>query len=694
MFRTVLAALTTTLLLAAPGHAALGPTTLLSASLASATSGGNDIPLGLDSPYEREAVTPDGRYVAFVDVSTNLTATADANMTYDVFRRDLQTGATQLVSVNSGGTAAAGGDSEAPSISDDGRYVVFQSDATDLVAGFDNNNGSGNDVYVRDMQANATSLVSRSTTTAHSGGNGASLGATISGNGRVVLWAGRSSNTETNDIVSGGALSGFQIFARDLQAGTTSFVTVDPSGTALANHTPNSFYAITPDGRYVAFQSEGTNLVSGLSDPDSAADIVYRRDLQTATTVLASPSSAGPTVIANSSNGFAPLAISDDGRYIAFEGEGTNLVAGYTDPSGGPGTNHIYFRDVTAGTTALLDGPSATQAGNDNSYRVHMSSDGRYVMFNSAASDLVAGDTNGHRDLFRWDRTTGNRVPVDVGPTGTTPPTGGVTGVDFNGGVLSADGTRAAFASDDTDLPAGHTGSGSQVYLRDLAAGTTQLISSTSGSATTNANATSTNVWMSAQATRITWTSAATDLIGSFGDLNGGAADFYARGTGIAPPATGGTGPGTGGGDTSGGGGSGSDGSGGGSGPGGGSPGGAGGQASGGSPGGAGGQASGGAPVAPGGGVVAKGITRRGSAKRDRLIGTAFADKLYGLGGNDKIVGRGGPDLLSGGPGSDTIDAADGVRDTVDCGPGHDRARVDKKDKLIGCEKVTIRKLR
>src|SRR4051794_21544968 len=315
----LLTAAAVVLLSAAPATAnVLDPISLLSGS--SATAGGNDYTFGVGSADVSEAITPDGRYVAFSTLASNLpTAIADANSSDDVVWEDLQTGQIKLVSVNATGAGAANGDSVRPSISDDGRYVAFDSTATNLVTGFtDGNSSGGRDVYLRDIQSSTTSLLSRPPGSAPTGGNGRSLYPLMSGNGHGVVWWGKSSNTETPDIHAGGALPVFHILVRDLTAATTQFVDVNAGATDVANG-DGGYYAITTDARYVAFVSEGSNLVAGFSNPDSGVDSVYRRDLQNATTVLASPSSAGPAVGASgTSDGYVP-AISDDGRFIAFQ---------------------------------------------------------------------------------------------------------------------------------------------------------------------------------------------------------------------------------------------------------------------------------------------------------------------------------------------------------------------------------------
>jgi len=704
MFRTTVAAaaLAAALTTSAPALAAgLGPTTLLSAVAGSTTSGGDDRPIALGSPNDHEAITPDGRYMAFTSLASNLVAGSDTNLSYDVFWHDFQTGETKLVSVDSGGSAAAAGTSDSPTISDDGRYVTFASKATNVVAGFTDGNGfNGYDVYLRDMQgAGTTTLLSRTTASAVAGGNGSSYTPLISANGHVVVWSTRATDMESPSIVGGAAMGSARIVSRDLAAATTTFVTVDPAGTTVGDVGFDGYFAITPDARYVAFQADDYNLVSGFTSPGSGADFVFRRDLQTQTTVLVSHLPGQPTQGANSSSGFAPLSISDDGRFISYESDSTDLLGGGYDSHGG---SQVLRWDATTGVNTLVSGTTATNGGNGNSNNPHMTPDGRYVSFVTDAPDLVPGDTNNVLDLLRWDGTTGIRKPVATGAGTTTPAQFGSAGVDYRGGAMSSDGTKVAFATDATNLVSGFThsaGTGSDVYLHDFTTGANQLISTAGASATTGGNASSANVWISAAGTRVTFTSKATNLIDGFVDGNGaGVEDLFARAT--SAPAGGGQPEVDGGGEGGGGGGvttTTTD--------------------SGGSP------TGGGSPAPSGGGPTltnvppkkatpsraGKGIVKRGTKKRDKLTGTAFVDKLYGLAGDDTIRGLAGNDVLEGGDGRDTIDGGlgrDTIRggagddtikarggrgdvDTIDCGAGkHDVATVDKADKVHNCETV------
>jgi Tol biopolymer transport system component len=327
------------------------------------------------------SVSSDGRYVAFSSAATNLVA-GDTNGKWDVFVRDRQTGTTWLVSKSSAGVE--GNEySQNPFISADGRYVTFESAATNLVAG--DTNGK-TDIFVRDRQTGTTTLVSRDSAGVE--GDGVSEYPVISPDGRYVAFSSAATN-----LVAGDTNGKYDIFVRDRQTGTTTRVSRDSAGVEGNDGSYES--CISDDGRYVAFNSGATNLVAG--DTNAVSDI-FVRDRQTGTTTRVSKSSSGVETDQYSYN----PSISADGRYVAFESYATSLVAGDTN-----GNYDIFVRDRQAGTTSLVSKSSAGVQGNDMSQSPSISGDGRYVTFDSAADNLVAGDINGIEDIFVRDRQTG-----------------------------------------------------------------------------------------------------------------------------------------------------------------------------------------------------------------------------------------------------------------------------------------------
>jgi Tol biopolymer transport system component len=338
------------------------------------------------------STSSDGRYTAFWSAATDLIG-SDTNGRYDIFVLDRQTCAIDRVSISTAGTQS-NNDSMFPSISADGRYVAFMSLANNLVPSDTNNAG---DVFVRDRQSNTTIRAS----VTNAGGQGSSgLESTkpdISANGQAVAFFSFAANLVTGD--SNGTPD---VFVRDLVNLTTGRVSVATGGTQGVNGDTNTDRpSISADGRYVAFASTMTNLVAG--DTNNARDI-FRHDRQTGTTIRVSVSTAGAET-PNQQDANSP-SISSDGRYVAFDSFATNLVTDDTDFN-----YDVFVRDVNTSTTTRVSlvnqgGPPEAFAW-AQSVSPSISGDGRYVAFTSGAGDLVAGDDNGWQDVFVHDRTTG-----------------------------------------------------------------------------------------------------------------------------------------------------------------------------------------------------------------------------------------------------------------------------------------------
>ncbi len=293
--------------------------------------------------------------------------------------RDRQTGAIEVVSVSSDG-AHGNGRSYEPSISADGRYVAFESDATNLVPG--DTNGS-NDIFVHDRQTGVTERVSVSSDGAQ--GNQYSYYPFISADGRYVAFESRATN-----LVPGDTNISYDVFVHDRQTGVTERVSVSSGGTQGKNNSQHP--AISADGRYVAFMSYASNLVPG--DTNGTYD-VFVRDQQTGVTERVSVSSDGTQ---GNSISYAP-SISGDGRYVALSSYASNLVPGDTN-----GTSDIFVRHRQTGVTERVSVSSGGTQGNGDSRVPAISADGRYVAFESDASYLVPGDTNGAWGVFVRDR--------------------------------------------------------------------------------------------------------------------------------------------------------------------------------------------------------------------------------------------------------------------------------------------------
>ena len=334
----------------------------------SVDSSGNEANAGSYEPF----ISADGRYVVFDSIATNLIA-GDTNNFQDVFVHDRQTGQTTRVSVDSSANEANEASFE-PSLSFDGRYVLFGSFASNLVAGDANNIY---DVFVHDRQTGQTTRIS-----VDSSGNEANAhnfhGNAISSTGRFVAFASDASN-----LVPGDTNAKTDIFVHDLATGSTARVSVNSSGGQVNNL---SYYpSISADGRYITFQS----LVGGdaINNP---WDIIVH-DRLTGKTSRVSVSSTGAQGNATSSR----PTISADGRFVAFSSAASNLVSGDTN-----GKLDIFVHDRLTRKTVRVNYTPTLQQGDDHSYAPFISLRGPYIAFESLATNLVAGDTNIKRDIF------------------------------------------------------------------------------------------------------------------------------------------------------------------------------------------------------------------------------------------------------------------------------------------------------
>jgi Tol biopolymer transport system component len=375
-------------------------------SLASDGTPGNDA-------SEWPSISADGRYVAFSSYASNLVP-GDTNGDWDMFVRDLRTNATTRVSIASDGTQGNANSSNSPSISADGRYVAFPSNASNLVAG--DTNGKS-DIFVRDRQANTTTRVSIASDGTQ--GNGSSAFPSISADGRYVAFVSSASN-----LVPGDTNGVWDIFVRDRQANTTTRVSIASDGTQ-GNDSSYTSPSISADGGYVAFLSIASNLVPG--DTNATID-VFVRDRQTNTTTRVSLATDGTQ--GNGASGWP--SISADGRYVAFQSAASNLVPADTN-----WVSDVFVRDRQTDTTTRVSLAADGTQGNDDAIYTSISADGRYVAFESTASNLVPGDTNSVEDVFVATLAQPNPAISSINPNqgtwGQTLDNVVITGANFTG---------------------------------------------------------------------------------------------------------------------------------------------------------------------------------------------------------------------------------------------------------------------
>ena len=423
-------------LLAPAGALAHAPGVTERVSVSSAGTDGNQ-------QSERSAVSADGRFVVFVSLADNLVP-GDTNNEADIFVHDRLTGTTERVSVSSREEQANGDSSflglfQEPAISGDGRFVAFASTATNLVARDTNN---AEDIFVRDRLNGTTERVSLT----GSGGqaNADSSFASISADGQFVAFGSFADN-----LVAGDTNFTSDVFVRDRLNGTTERVSVSSAG--AEGNSASDGNAISADGRFVAFESFAFNLVPG--DTDDAAVDIFLRDRQNGTTEGVSLVPAGSSGLVQHST--SP-AISADGRFVAFDSTESNLVPGDTN-----GRRDIFVRDRQTGILERVSLTDADGESNEDSFTPDISADGRFVVFGSLASNLVAGDTNQASDIFVRDRVAGTTVRDSVSTAGAE----GDLFADSFTPSTSADGQVVAFHSEAALAPGGTAFT--DVYVHD-----------------------------------------------------------------------------------------------------------------------------------------------------------------------------------------------------------------------------------
>lgn len=328
-------------------------------------------------------ISTDGRFVAFESSATNLIP-YDNNNLCDIFIRDLQgTGITERVSVASNG-GEANGFSGAPTISADGRFIAFSSEASNLVP---NDNNYSFDIFIRDRQGNGTT---ERVSVASNGdeANDYSNYPSISANGRFVAFESSATNLVPNDNNRK-----LDIFVRDLEKnGITERVNISTNGgeADFSSFSP----AISADGRFVAFSSEARNLIP--DDNNYLCDIFVRDRQGAGITERVNISTNG-----DETNGIMDLpdsgqpAISADGRFVAFISDASNLV-----PNDNNGVVDIFIRDRKNAATERVNISSNGDEATSFSMRPAISSDGRFVTFDSGANNMVPDDTNEAHDVF------------------------------------------------------------------------------------------------------------------------------------------------------------------------------------------------------------------------------------------------------------------------------------------------------
>ena len=391
-----------------------------------------------NGPSAKNAISADGRFVVYASDATNLVA-GDSNGFRDIFVHDRQTGTTERVSIDSAGSES-NGTSDTPAISADGRFVVFASVATNLVAG--DSNGA-RDIFVHDRRNATTARVSIGSTGAQ--GNGDSVFPAISANGQHVAFASDASN-----LVGGDSNGLRDIFVHDRQSGTTARVSIDSAG--LQSNGASDTPAISANGQFVVLVSDASNLVAG--DSNGLRDI-FVHDRQNGSTARVSIDSAG---LQGNGASNSP-AISADAQFVAFASDASNLIAGDNN-----GLRDIFVHNRQSGATTRVSIDSTGFEGNGASNVPAINADGQFVVFTSAASNLVVGDGNGLRDIFVHELRTGNTTRINLDANNIEGNLGS------NWPAMSGDARLVSFASSSSNIIAGDTNNTDDVFVRLRAA--------------------------------------------------------------------------------------------------------------------------------------------------------------------------------------------------------------------------------
>ena len=557
--------------------ALVSPADAVPVQLLSARNASVPLPAGGDGDSAAPVISPDGRYVVFSSEANNLVPGGNSQSGLNVYLRDRTANTTVLVSPSINNPGGGNADSSRGQVSTNGQFVVFQSNASDLVA---NDTSGVTDIFVRNLTAGTTALVS----VAPDGtpGNDASTDPVMTPDGRYVAFISSASN-----LVAGDTNGIPDVFMRDLVLGTNYLVSVGAVGATTIMATP----VMTPDGRYVAFFSTATNLVSAVPattlgevyvrdriagittwastnaagiaytnlhsyvypqgavpayHPRLSADgqhvvfkigqtslfagtIILRYDLAAATTTIINTSTNGVGLALDLDDGFGP-EMTPDGNYVVYvQREGASSALFYSSVRvwntqtqtntliSDPGTNgaitsvsvqpvfsaddssvaflsnttnllgnvvagqfHIYLRNLTTSNLTLVDVDTNGLGSTDDAVAsFSVSSNGQYVAFDNPDGSLISGDINQVSDVFVRDLVGGTTGLISTRNSTVIPQTGDRAGVSEVS--VSTNGQWVAFASAADDLVPNDTNNLPDVFVGDLLAGTTTLVSTGSG---------------------------------------------------------------------------------------------------------------------------------------------------------------------------------------------------------------------
>lgn len=368
--------------------------------------------------------SPDGHKMVFESDATNLVAGV-TNGKRHVYMKDLDTGVVTLISSNTAG-AAGNQNSGDPMFSPDGTKVVFSSISSNFAAGDNNLSSGGRDIFIKDLATGVTSLVSSDANGNIGNGNGDDPSWSFDGKS-VIFWS------SASNLVPGGTNGVEQVYIKNIQTGAVRLVSVDNAGDQSNGY--NNDPSFTPDNKMITYWSDASDILPG--DTNAKSDIVLY-NLATNKVSIGSANAQG--VIGNGSSQ-DPL-FTADGKYLTMKSTSSNF-----DPAANNDKYQIFVKDMTTGEMELLSTNNQGVQGNDSSDDPIFSDNGKYVAFESFATNFVSGDTNGKLDIYMARVTL-----VDS----ETPPIFGTPHVDRLNGTSGNDYMDALAGNDRVDGLAGN----------------------------------------------------------------------------------------------------------------------------------------------------------------------------------------------------------------------------------------------
>lgn len=490
-------------------------------------------------------ISANGRYAVVACSSNDLTSVTVEKNISNIYRYDCLTGENLLISKSAVAGKVGGNDhSDYPAISADGKSIAFVSEATNLVANF---SGPAEQIFVANVEAGSIALVSHVPGIPAMGANdGFYNGQTfISGNGQYVAYTSRATNLVDGFVNANGVgVFNSDVFLYDRIADSNVLISHKlGAATTTGNGEWTDVEAISENGQRLVFSGVSTDYIDGFIDNTaSTSGSLYAFDLQTGATTLISHRFGQPSA---TGNGYCQIGdVTPDGKTVVFTTPASDIVPGLVDANG---SDDVYIRELATDATTLASrrfGDPSLSPGGDSTW-VQQSADGRYVVYTSLATNIVAGqvDSPNTQDVFLFDRQTNSTILVShaFNATATTANAGIPVETGSAIPVISADGRYVAYTSYATNLiedfmdgngsgvPGSVLYTGVDVYLFDRITGLNTLVSHKAGASNSGGNGTSGTfnpygdylIAINADGRCVTYYSTAGDLVDGFIDNNG-----------------------------------------------------------------------------------------------------------------------------------------------------------------------------